>query len=505
MRRWTSGLVAVTAFAALAACTPTSSPPEPVETPRPAGLTWLRATRGDRAAIFDAHGRQVVLRGVNANHLGDYFSSDPRLPTVSTLDDTDWAQMAAQGMNVVRLVTSWSSWQPTRGSFDVDYLARVREAVDGARRHGIHTVIDMHQDAWSRHVFTPADEMCTSVTRHQIGWDGAPQWATITDGRSTCTPGSREDSPAVRRAWDSFYTDRDGIRSELARLWGRIATEFANEPAVAGYDLLNEPGTANDIDTTVIGLTAFTRHAIDEIRAAERAAGAPEGGHIVFFEWSVHGAWPSFDLHPDTNLVFAPHNYAESIGPRIPGLMDAMFALQRLLGSIYRTPVWIGEYGFFGSAAENAVGMERFAALDDELVGEGGAGGAWWQWEQECGDPHDVGPAYPPTEQWVLERVPTCGRDGGELHCTARPYPRAAPGRLTSVRTGSGSNRCAGELTVAGSVPIAGDADVWFPSDSATAPTVGGIGVLDHETSRVDGGWRLTVRVVGDYRIVVTG
>jgi endoglycosylceramidase len=218
-------------------------------------LPWISATRGDDAGLFDARGRQVLLRGVNFNHLGDYFQTHPSLPTVATLGDDDWDDLAAQGANVVRLVTTWSAWQPTRGVLDAAYLARVRAAIAEANEHDVYVVLDLHQDAWSKVVFTPPDEVCPTGTSHQRGWDGAPAWATFTDGAPTCTPGGREESPAVRRAWDNFYANRDGIRDELAGLWGQLAAEFADQAGVAGFDLLNEPGTANE--GTSEGLTAF--------------------------------------------------------------------------------------------------------------------------------------------------------------------------------------------------------------------------------------------------------
>src|SRR5690606_32151393 len=122
-----------------------------------------------------------------------------------------------------------------------------------------------------------------------IGWDGAPVWATITDGLDTCHAGTRENSPAVVRAFDSFYADRDGIRSALVRTWGELAREFGGEPTVAGYDLLNEPNWGSDLGANAAELGEFTRDAVAAIRAGE--AEAPGGfPHIVFFEPIV--LWP---------------------------------------------------------------------------------------------------------------------------------------------------------------------------------------------------------------------
>ena len=111
-------------------CVPNGAPP-PVQDPGAApALPWLTAVRGAEAGVYDDAGRQLLLRGVNLNHLGDYFQSHPALPTVADLDDTDWDDLAADGMNVVRLVTNWSAWEPGRDQLDPTYSAKVHAAVD---------------------------------------------------------------------------------------------------------------------------------------------------------------------------------------------------------------------------------------------------------------------------------------------------------------------------------------------------------------------------------------
>jgi len=459
-----------------------------------ASLLWLHAQTGEETGIFDAAGRQVLLRGVNFNHLGDYFQAAPELPTVAALGADDWDDAATLGMNVIRLVTSWSAWEPERDSIDQDYLARVRSSVAEANARGLYVVIDMHQDAWSKFVFTPAAEECPAGARHQIGWDGAPDWATFTDDEPTCTPGSREESPAVRRAWDNFYGNRDGIRDELVELWSLIAAEFADHPGVAGYDLLNEPGNGTDLRLTYQGLTAFYRDALAAIRAAETRRGSP--GHIVFFEPSVHGVPPAFNLSDD-NLIFAPHNYFESIVQGPEGLLDFSFWLYQGLGRLYRTDLWCGEYGSFGDEETNEAWMARFAELEDRFLF---AGGAWWQWEQECGDPHDVNYAYPPTPEWIEQQAATCGdaRMRPTL-CVSRAYPRAAPGQLTSLA----ATPCGESLSIAGRTESTGTADLWFPSASSDEPIVTGSGIASVYFTAVPGGWRIGVRVEGEYIITV--
>jgi endoglycosylceramidase len=481
---------------ACAGCSGQDTEPLPaVGSDAAAPLSRLTAVRGENPGLFDALGRQVLLRGVNFNHLGDYFLADPALPNVAELGPDDWDDAAALGMSVIRLVTTWSAWEPERDRFDEAYLGRVRAAVAEAGARGMYVVIDMHQDAWSKFVFTPAGETCPEGTRHQIGWDGAPAWATFTDGEPTCTPGSREDSPAVRRAWDNFYANRDGIRDELAELWGRIAREFAADPVVAGYDLINEPGNASSGRNTREGLTAFYRSAIRAIRDAEADVGSP--GHVIFFEPSVYAELPDFQLSEDPNLIFAPHNYFESIVQGFRGLLDLSFDVYAALGTLYETTLWIGEYGSFRSTDENEEWMARFAVLEDERPG---AGGAWWQWEQECGDPHNVRGAWPPGPEWVERQRERCGNARFPVtKCAGRAYPRAVPGRLESLSVPS----CEAALRLTGSTGERNTADLWTPAATDVPPGVEGDGILEVAHHRVPGGWRLAVTVEDDYSIQV--
>src|SRR3954452_3137143 len=320
-------------------------------------LPRLHATRGDSPAIVTADGRQVLLRGVNVNQLGDYWQQRPDIPATLPLREQDFEGIHALGMDVVRLIVHWSKLEPQRGQFDPAYLDRIRQAVAWAGQNGVYVVLDMHQDAWGKYIASPKDETCAPGFVHQQGWDGAPRWATLTDGLPTCRFGVREIAPAVGQAWQSFYADRDGIQGELVRTWARLAREFAADPTVAGYDLLNEPNTGyapGATDATSLGL--FYRRAIESIRSAERHA---KGGfsHIAFFEpgvlWSALtvDATPPPPLLDDPNVVFAPHLYADSIsldravlGSSIVSIGQG-FDFAETAARQYETTSWIGEWG----------------------------------------------------------------------------------------------------------------------------------------------------------------
>src|SRR6185312_3055048 len=86
--------------------------------------------RAQGARITDGLGNQVLLRGTNVNQLVDFYQHDPALPAVRPLTETDYADMAGYGFNVVRLNISWSALEPVRGRLDEGYLGKIRESVN---------------------------------------------------------------------------------------------------------------------------------------------------------------------------------------------------------------------------------------------------------------------------------------------------------------------------------------------------------------------------------------
>ena len=86
---------------------------------------------------------------------------------------------------------------------------------------------------------------------------------------------ARDLAPAVATAYTNFYTDRDGIQTELVRTWATVAEAFADEPAVAGYDLFNEPGIgATPPVSNGLLLGRYYDAAITAIRDAEARPGS---------------------------------------------------------------------------------------------------------------------------------------------------------------------------------------------------------------------------------------
>ncbi|MFG2948006.1 cellulase family glycosylhydrolase [Streptomyces adustus] len=467
-------------------------------------LTVLRRD-GQSPVIGDSAGRQVLLRGVNVNQLIDYGQPDPAKPTVWPLEDSDYALMARYGFDVQRLALSWSALEPERGVFDEAYLSRVRTAVDQAAAHGIHTVLDMHQDTFSKYVTAAPGTRCRANASPEFGNDGAPEWATRTDGARACGFLGRDLAPNVQQAFTNLYDDTDGIGTEFARAWGRLAETFADEPAVAGYDLLNEPGPGNAPGvTSSVLLGRLYQQAITSIRAGEAKI---RGGfhHLVFFEPSILWSGLGFDTTPpagfadDPLLVFSPHLYSESItmdqglGVTLTSIEQGYTTAERTARA-YGAPLWSGEWGWFGEPEDFRSRFERYLERQNADM----LGSAIWVWKKACGDPQNDPAATTSGGGVVLYTCP----DGKPLPSPAfeitalfQAYPRSAPGRLTSLKS-SVTDR---DLRLSGTG--AGILDVWIPGASRPATTVRGLTGV--QLSEQPGGWRLTARATGSYTLQV--
>ncbi|MGJ8670783.1 MAG: glycoside hydrolase family 5 protein, partial [Oceanococcus sp.] len=477
----------------VAACGGNESGPESESAS--SSLSVLHAERGANAGIYDAEGRRVLLRGVNYSALGDYYQDNPDYPAVIAPLPDDIPSMAALGFNVVRLLIHWSALEPLPGLYDELYLDRIAEQLRDFEAHDIYVVLDMHQDAWGKHIASrEADETCLPPMEPSIGWDGAPQWATITDGLSTCRLSQRELSPAVSQAFANFYLDRNGIQSAFIAAWQHVVKRFADTPAIAGYDIFNEPHTSYAVGLSGSALLgSFYGQAIDAIRQAEQSV---PGGfpHIVFFEptvlWSLSGfdAVPPPSFTADSNIVFAPHLYCGAIGPTPPAFcFEAANQAAALLG----TTVWVGEWAGWLDSPDMLAHREEYAALEDANL----IGGAVWQWSQGCWEPHSIATPEntPPQETIHVARI-GCPNDDyrGVVEINrplySRPYPRAAPG-LQSLASDPASH----SATISGDE--GGIADLWVANRYAGEPSITGTGITDVSTTPVSGGYRVQVEV----------
>lgn len=452
----------------------------------PTALLPLRAEADIVAggAVVDADNREVLLRGVNVNAHAEYWESNS-FPTTFPFIESDAELMASFGWNTVRLLLSWSLVEPAPGAYDEAYLDSIEETVDILEKNGIYTIIDLHQDAWSATLAAREDEDCPDAMTPALGWDGAPAWATLDEGKLRCTSaGIRETSPAVRAAWSAFWQnspgpDGVGIRTRYAEMLGHIAARFSAHSAIAGYDIMNEPNVFTPTEMT--GLSALYEESLREIRAAEdRTNGFP---HLVFFEpsvlWSRTGQGPPDDFSRDANVVYSPHLYTGGFdgGPITP----EAFQIARDEATLFDgAPVLSGEWG--GSPERAGPDGDSYFIDHQRYQDDFHFGSTLWTWRESCGDPHKAA-------DFRAGRLPVVWGEF-EVNCSnnlveglredlvrqlTRPALRAAPGRIERIeyRPDSGSFRVSGVRATGGRLVL------FYPVGKHGRPTVSARNGLD--------------------------
>jgi endoglycosylceramidase len=191
----------------------------------PAGRPAFVSVRGRR--FVEPSGRPLLLHGIAIDN------KSRRQGYTAGIERSDFAAIRRWGMNCVRLAIFWDGIEPQPGHIDEAYLQRVSRLVSWARAEHLMVLLDMHQDLYSVKFS-----------------DGAPEWATLDEGKPHVTGAIWSESyymsGAVQTALDHFWAnsrapDGKGLQDHYAFAWRAVAERFKDEPAVLGYDLMNEP------------------------------------------------------------------------------------------------------------------------------------------------------------------------------------------------------------------------------------------------------------------------
>ncbi len=218
---------AIPLFFALALLAPNSGAQHAARPTRAAARLQPALVHVAQGRLVDPAGKPLRIQGINvvdksqsAGYTGD-------------IDESVFKSIHSWGMNTVRLAIFWDGLEPEPGVLDKKYLERIAGLVAKAKAHGLYVLLDMHQDLYSIKFA-----------------DGAPLWATIDEGKQHIQTEDWNDSyyasPAVQTALDHFWQnspapDGTGLQDHYARVWQFVADRFKDEPAVLGFDLMNEP------------------------------------------------------------------------------------------------------------------------------------------------------------------------------------------------------------------------------------------------------------------------
>lgn len=362
-------------------------------------------------------------------------------------------------MNVIRLVINWSRVEPERGVYNYNYIDSIKMAIEDIGKYGMYVLIDMHQDAYGKYIVTPPTETCASPSK---GWDGAPEWATITDGVTTCLQRTdkRESGTAVVHAFHNLWFNTDGIGDNFVKMWMEVVKHTCKYENVMGYDLINEPGLGHfPLNQEIAKYSELMRKVIVGIREAEKAAGGYE--HIAVFENTITWNGEEVPFTPlagftnDKNILFSAHSYF-SDPPASPISIEQAADLFHGLCKVYKTGFLLGEWLGYDSFYLN-----RYAAKEDQYFWSS----TFWQWASPPGDPHGIrydGTLTSNTGIMLIE-VDQYARFTGvynepALKVISRPYPRAINGKPLKLR----SNPDTGEMLLEAKAEKEGTTVLWI-------------------------------------------
>ncbi len=414
------------------------TPPPAASSPAPAGvLPWLHVEHppSGPAYIADDRGRLVLFHGAVPADLLDFGTSkdwsapaypiDPAVyaggqcPTIVShshyppLCQSDIEQMAALGFNSLRLPLSWSLLEPQRGRFNRTYVDRIAQVVDWAKAVGMHVIVDMHQNAYSKYVGSgPGVDLSAN--------SGAPGWATITDGLPSklLLANQREANPAVVEAFSNFWYNRDGIQDEYIKSIGVLAERFKDDSTVAGYSIFNEPQPGWNLPPGFEDLLLFPfyRRVIDGVTGVRDGLPCPTGIYMPAFcgypDLGIHDLRQMFFLEPGLlrqitdfpthlglrvssypNLVFDIHAYTHGftleklLNPRSDprtatypwGGYDQTYALGEREAKAMGTAFFVSEFGN-DPAYDSLLLPNELQEQENHL-----AGFAFWTWKENGG------------------------------------------------------------------------------------------------------------------------
>ena len=331
---------------------------------------WL-STSGNQ--IVDAAGHSVQIAGVNWFGFESSTFAPHGLWTRGYKDMMD--QMVDLGFNTIRLPFSSEMLHTTAAPNGIDFgknpdlqglsaLQIMDKIVDYAGEIGLKIILDHH--------------------------------------RSNAGAGTSENG-----LWyNSQYTQAAWIND-----WKMLAARYADDPAVIGADLHNEPynGTWGGGGVKDWALAAET---------AGNAIGAVNANWLIFVEgvgtYNGQNYWwggnlmgvrdRPIDLALDNKLVYSAHDYPNSVyeqpwfqGADFPANLPAKF--DQMWGYIYRegiAPVWIGEFGTKLVDPKDAPWLEAITSYlggdfnndgtSDLAPGQKGPSWTFWSWNPNSGD-----------------------------------------------------------------------------------------------------------------------
>lgn len=310
--------------------------------------------------LVDGEGRPVLLRGFalggwlnTENFISGYPGTDHKLTAAMAgalgekkarflvdrfldcfIDEDDVAFMASTGANFIRVPFNYRHLEDDTAPFKykASGFRRLDNVIKWCKRHGLRVALDLHAAP---------------------GWQN-PDWHC-------------DNARMEALLWEHRH-----FQERTFRLWQAIAERYADEPAVAGYDLLNEPAAVG-----TPALNRFYRELVKAVRKVDKR-------HVVFIEGNNYaGDFTGFEEPFDRNLAYHCHHYCHR-GVPYPRddynreTIAKEYAARVEFAERHNRPMWTGEFGsvYRGDEADR----DRLRIVDDQMGIFEGRGHSWTIW-----------------------------------------------------------------------------------------------------------------------------
>lgn len=338
-----AGLLAICLLVFVCLCLKNPNPDRPDKIENPTG--FVKAVGSN---LYDGDGNLVTLRGVN---LGNWFVQECYMSVVDVGDfdtgvytqkraeeamranpnltekqiqelydlymstyitEEDFAEIAALGLNTVRINFTWMNLTADGKTLKEDAFRYLDFALEMCEQYGLYAILDLHGAIGSQNKdFHSGDDA----------------------------------------QFELFENEEN--RYMTVQLWKTIAERYRDRKVIAGYDLLNEPRRA-------VGKYGgkVTTDFYDELYKAVREVDENHMIFIEYFTFPIHGSRvKNYDWK---NVCLEYHIYNNTF---LPQKMCLMFynALHNFMGS--RMPVFVGEWNAWDSEKDWNETMDYFEKL----------------------------------------------------------------------------------------------------------------------------------------------
>ena len=324
--------------------------------------------RARDARIMDGQGREIILRGMG---LGGWMLQEGYMLGVKGVGTQHSIKARIAELlgeeDCAKFYTLWRQNHMTQA--DVDLLAKSGfNSIRLPMHYNLFTLAAEDEPVKGRNTWLATG---FTLTDNLLAWCKANRMYLILDLHAA--PGGQgkdanisDYDPAKPSLWDS-----DANKQKTIALWRKLAERYANEPAIGGYDLLNEPNWTfegkdkngkNDISNQPIW---------DLYQALTKAIREVDTNHMIIIEGNGWGNnYNGFPGPWDDNMVMSFHKYWN---PNTQEAIARFLALREKHG----LPIWLGESG------ENNNQWFRECVA---LVEKNHIGWAWWPHKKVVSD-----------------------------------------------------------------------------------------------------------------------